>query len=220
MPDLGPAAEHQTDKLAAHHVGGSKRPHRPAAEQAGATRIVWLTLYESRESHQTMNGVLTAAAASDSHLILLDWNAYSRSHPDWFQPDGVHTTTDGAIGLATLIHSELVTLGVAQVPSEVSAPGTSTTTTTAANVSPVIVTVSLPEASENQLYSAPLRVNGGAAPYRWIRLEPLAHGILLAVDGLLTGIPRVGPGTFALAVKVTDSKGRHTTRRVLLRVKR
>jgi hypothetical protein len=36
-------------------------------------------------------------------LIVLDWVAYSASHPDWFEPDGLHVNPTGAAGLARLI---------------------------------------------------------------------------------------------------------------------
>jgi hypothetical protein len=194
------------------------------AEGVGVTRIVWLNLYESRMSYQDMNGMLAAAAAQDPHLTILDWNAYARSHPDWFQSDGVHLTPDGEIALATFIHSSLVTLGIAQQPPPAptttsSTTGTTTTTPAKAKTGPLaIVTSALPPARADRPYQASLKARGGKPPYRWVRIKPLPHGIELAADGLVAGIPRTGTGSFELYLKVTDANGRHATRRVLLRV--
>jgi hypothetical protein len=194
-----------------------------AAEAVGVTRVIWLNLYESRMSYQDMNGMLDAAAAQDPDLTVLDWNAYSRSHPDWFQSDGVHLTPDGEIALATFIHSSLVTLGIAQQPL----PATTTTTTSGTTTSTppprpaplAIVTSTLPAARAGLPYQAKLRARGGKPPYRWLRIKPLPHGIELATDGLVAGIPRTGAASFELYLKVTDANGRHASRRVLLRVR-
>lgn len=39
--------------------------------------------------------------------VLLDWVAYSKGHADWFQPDGLHLTFDGADGFARLLRQAL-----------------------------------------------------------------------------------------------------------------
>ncbi|HEV7563174.1 MAG TPA: hypothetical protein VGO24_06690 [Solirubrobacterales bacterium] len=39
--------------------------------------------------------------------VLLDWVAYSKGHPAWFQPDGLHLTFDGAAGFARLLRQAL-----------------------------------------------------------------------------------------------------------------
>ncbi len=50
-------------------------------------------------------------------LTVVDWNLYSRSHPDWFQPDGLHLTDVGAIAMATLLHRSLDELGLVVAPA-------------------------------------------------------------------------------------------------------
>jgi len=45
-------------------------------------------------------------AFEDAHadqVTTLDWPAYSSGHSDWFAPDGLHLTADGALGFAQLI---------------------------------------------------------------------------------------------------------------------
>jgi hypothetical protein len=39
--------------------------------------------------------------------VLLDWVAYGKGHGDWFQPDGLHLTFDGAAGFARLLRQAL-----------------------------------------------------------------------------------------------------------------
>jgi len=53
-----------------------------ALEDAGAKRIFWLTLRAARHPYLTMNAALEAAAADHPDLTIVDWNVYSRSHPD------------------------------------------------------------------------------------------------------------------------------------------
>jgi hypothetical protein len=41
--------------------------------------------------------------AHPDQVTTLDWPAYSAGHDDWFAPDGLHLTTDGARGFAQMI---------------------------------------------------------------------------------------------------------------------
>ena len=41
--------------------------------------------------------------AHPDQVTVLDWPAYSAGHRDWFAPDGLHLTTDGARGFAQMI---------------------------------------------------------------------------------------------------------------------
>jgi len=41
--------------------------------------------------------------AYPDQVTTLDWPAYSAGHGDWFAPDGLHLTTDGARGFAQMI---------------------------------------------------------------------------------------------------------------------
>ena len=41
--------------------------------------------------------------AHPDQVTTLDWPAYSAGHGDWFAPDGLHLTTDGARGFAQMI---------------------------------------------------------------------------------------------------------------------
>ena len=180
-------------------------------KQDGVKRVFWLTLREAQHPYIDMNDQLAGFVASHPELTILDWNAYSRGHPDWFQSDGLHLLPDGSFAMASFIHSALVDAGVVQPPVP-----PSTTTRSAAPVA--VVTRVLPPASEGHIYRALLTAKGGKPPYRWRRDGRLPHGFLLASDGLVTGIPRVGPGKFTVPVTVTDAKGHRASRQVLVRV--
>ena len=43
------------------------------------------------------------AEAHPDQVTILDWPAYASGHGDWFAPDGLHLTTDGAQGFAQMI---------------------------------------------------------------------------------------------------------------------
>ena len=87
-----------------------------ALRKAGAKRVLWLTLRADRTSYLSMNDVIRAAATRHPEMTVVDWNLFSRSHPDWFQDDGLHLDSVGALMMATLIHRSLDDLGLVAAP--------------------------------------------------------------------------------------------------------
>ena len=169
-----------------------------ALEKAGAERVLWLTLTEERQSYMNMNDVLRTVVAKHPEATIVDWQMYSRSHPDWFQGDGLHLGYGGAVGMATLVHKKLVEAGVVQAP--------------AARLT--IATKALPAGRVGRPYVARLRATGGTKPVRWARVTgSLPAGLRLLVDGRLTGTPKVA-GTKTAVVRATDSAGRTVSRRI------
>src|SRR5439155_16308182 len=166
---------------------------------AGVQHVLWPTLRATDHSYLTMNDQIQAAAARHPELTVVDWNLYSRSHPDWFQQDGPHLYGYGARAMATLFHKALVDVGVVAPP-------------------PQIVTARLPDAREGKPYSARLLVQGGVAPYRWSPVAPLPRGLRLAA-GRLSGTPVARPGAYTLRVRVVDAQGRNAVRPIPLRVR-
>ncbi|MCW3000671.1 MAG: acyltransferase 3 [Solirubrobacterales bacterium] len=62
-----------------------------------------LLLVTARRS-EPRNVVLRAAArAHPDQLLLVDWVAASRGHPEWFSGDGLHVSRPGAVAFAKLI---------------------------------------------------------------------------------------------------------------------
>lgn len=51
--------------------------------------------------------VRAAVKRHPKRSVLLDWVAFSNGHPEWFQPDDLHLTFDGAAGLARLFRQAL-----------------------------------------------------------------------------------------------------------------
>lgn len=43
------------------------------------------------------------AAKHKGRILLLDWVAHSAGHGDWFQPDGLHLTSGGAVAFTTFL---------------------------------------------------------------------------------------------------------------------
>ena len=136
-------------------------------------------------------------------MTLVDWNLYSRSHPDWFQPDGLHLTDVGAIAMATLVHRSLDALGLVAAPP---VPALA------------IVTRALPAARVGRRYSIQLSTRGGVVPVRWKRVAGvLPAGLALRPSGMLEGGPRT-VGRRPITLRATDVQGRSVTRRFLLSV--
>ena len=162
---------------------------------AGAQHVWWLTLRESQGQYAAMNDVLRRAAASHPELTLVDWNAYARPHPDWFQNDGEHLVYAGALGLAHLVHDSVLGLPIAL-------PGTGTHTVQSSwRVAP------LAAARLGRAYRAQLKVNGGAGPYRWrIVSGRMPPGMHLLANGVVYGRPRRA-GITRFTLEVRDANG-------------
>ena len=172
-----------------------------AFKAAGVKHVWWLTLRAAHHPYVTMNDDIVAAAQHHPELSVIDWNVYSRSHPEWFQTDGLHLLYQGAIAMATLIHKTLAADDIAAPP-------------------PRVTTSTLPLAHEGKAYSARLAAASGIAPYRWSLLERAPSGIHLESNGAIVGTPRVKVGRYTFNVRVKDAAGSTATRRLTLRIAR
>jgi hypothetical protein len=132
-------------------------------------------------------------------VTVVDWNVYSRSHPDWFQADGLHLLGPGAEAMATLIHNALLAAGVAARPAR-------------------ITTTTLPVAHHGKPYKAKLSATAGVAPYRWSLLERAPLGLHLEANGTVMGTARAKAGRYTFNVRLRDAIGSLTTRRLTLRI--
>ena len=170
-----------------------------ALTAAGVKRIFWLTLRAARHPYLSMNDDIAQAAAKHPQVTVVDWNMYSRSHPDWFQTDGLHLLGPGAEAMATLIHKSLLGAGVAAKPAR-------------------ITTTALPPAHRGKPYTAKLAAVAGITPYRWSLLERAPTGIHLEANGTVLGTPRAKAGRYTFDVRVRDAIGSLSTRRLTLRI--
>ena len=102
-----------------------------------------------------MNDVVRAAAARHPELTVVDWNLYSRSHPDWFQHDGLHLTDVGAIA-----HGNARAQRARRSRARRGSGRTA---------SLPIATRTLPPARVGRPYLARLTAAGGTRPVSWTR---------------------------------------------------
>ena len=174
-----------------------------ALEAANVKHVFWLTLRAAHHPYIGMNDEIVAAAAQHPEVSVIDWNLYSRSHPEWFQADGLHPLYGGAVAMATLVHQKLVAAKIA-VPA------------------PRVQTKTLPAGRRGRPYSARVRAVGGEAPYTWSLTGRLPAGLHLRPNGLLAGTPRGidATGTFTFVVRVKDGSGQAAVRKLLLRLRR
>jgi len=165
-----------------------------ALTAAGATHVLWLTMRESRAPYPTLNALLDKAAARWPQLELVDWNAFSETHPSWFQTDDVHLTAEGGIAMAHLAHG-----AVMQV------------------LDPLRVSSTPLRLKARRAYAMRLRAEGGTPPYRWrVASGRPPRGFHLLANGTLvmTGASRA-QATLTLAV--TDADGTAAKLQVLER---
>ncbi len=172
-----------------------------ALKAAGVKHVWWLTLRAAHHGYVNMNDDIANAAQQHPEMSVIDWNVYSRSHPDWFQADGLHLLAPGSEAMAGLIHKALLTDGIAAKPVRVS-------------------TTLLPVAHRGKPYSAKLAAAAGIAPYAWSLLERAPRGLHLEASGAITGKPLVQPGKYTFNVRVKDSAASFATHRLTLRVAR
>ena len=176
--------------------------------KAGVTHVLWLTLHEARPSYASMNDAIHAAALRHPELTVVDWQLYSRSHPDWFQDDGIHLQADGAVAMATLIHNTLAALAI---------PAAATPVQTVKAFS--ILTSRLTGGVVGRPYSARLVARGGTGPLRWTRVSGLLpRGLQLRLDGRISGVP-TDSGTFTAQIRVVDARGTRATHTITLTVR-
>jgi hypothetical protein len=150
----------------------------------GAQHVLWLNLREAEEPFPELNAILEAKAQEYPQLQILDWNALSAPHPEWFQTDHVHLLDAGGVAMAHLVHGSVMAL-----------------------YAPLHVVGTLPPVRAGHPYAAKLQAAGGTAPYTWkVTAGRPPNGIRLLPNGRILGAPRQNvPMNFA--VTVTDSDG-------------
>ena len=168
-----------------------------------------MNLHEVRPEYAQKNAVLAAAALHHPELRVLDWNAYSSSHPEWYQTDYIHLVPAGGVAIAAFIHQAILdALAPPAAPPQPPKP----------QQPALVVKVKRTFVGRvgRQSSTASSRPSGGVGTLRWLatgralrqaKLHLLAHGVL-------RGRP-TRPGTHWLNLEVVDSKG--STARVTIR---
>jgi len=171
-----------------------------ALEQENVKRVFWLTLREARGPYPTMNVDIANAARRHPELSIIDWNAYSASHPEWFQGDGLHLLGPGSEAMAVLIHQSLLDAHIAVPPV-------------------AVATSAIPKPHRARSYRFQFTAAGGRAPYSWSLAGRLPRGLHLLASGTLSGTPRGPGGTFAFTVEVKDAIGQTATQKFVIRMR-
>jgi len=173
-----------------------------ALRKAGVEHVLWLTLRAERQSYLSMNDVIRAAAPRHPEMTVVDWNLYSRSHPDWFQDDGLHLNGDGALALATLVHRSLDELGLVAASRL------------------AVATTRLPTGRARRPFAALLATAGGTPPVVWrLKAGKLPAGVRVLRDGRLRGTPTIA-GRSVATMEATDAKGQSVSRRFVVVINR
>lgn len=68
-------------------------------------QVMWLTMRTER--FDVPNTALRAAQARHPTLLVVDWDAASSDHDNWFAADGMHLASGGRTGLAAFIGAQL-----------------------------------------------------------------------------------------------------------------
>jgi hypothetical protein len=145
----------------------------------GAEHVVWLTLHSAQAPYPELNGDLRAATARWPQLTLVDWDAASADHPEWFQLDAIHLDKRGGRALAQLIRTAVT-----------------------GYVQPLKIVV--PRLPAKGAVAARLQAVNGTAPYSWRAETQLPAGVHLRADGSLVGrLTR----PFRATVQVQDAYG-------------
>lgn len=178
----------------------------------GVSQILWATLAEASPAFARMNESLVARAVRHRELTIVDWNATSRGHRDWFQTDGVHLTLAGAIGMASLLRQAL---DGALSPPPMAA--VALTPPVASTPPPMVLPVTpLPVGRVGLRYVTRLVASGGTTPYHWKVISgSLPPGLRLAANGRISGTPTTS-GRTRLIMRAQDATGMASTRRVIL----
>jgi hypothetical protein len=178
----------------------------------GVQHVLWLNLHAVRPEYAQKNAVLAAAALHHSELRVLDWNAYSSGHPEWYQTDYIHLVPAGGVAIAGFIHQAIL---------DALAPRAATPQP---KLRPLVVKVKRAFVGRvGARFDRRLSASGGAGTLRWLATgRGLRQAKLhLLPGGVLRGRPtRVG--THWLTLEVVDSKGAtaHVTIRFTVRPRR
>ena len=177
----------------------------------GVQRVLWLNLHEVRAEYAQKNAVLAAAALHHPELRVLDWNAYSSPHPEWYQTDYIHLVPAGGLAIAAYIHQAI--LDALAAPS---APAPTQSKQPALVVKGKRTFVG----RVGRTFGVKLKASGGVGRLRWLTTDRTLRRakLHLLARGVLRGRPS-RPGTHWLNLEVEDSKGStaHVTIRFTVR---
>lgn len=87
-----------------------------AFRRAGVRAVVWVLLREASPNYRPINARIRevarrAAVRGDQPIVrIADWNSHGAGRSGWFTADRVHLNGAGAVGLATLLREEVLSV--------------------------------------------------------------------------------------------------------------
>ena len=69
----------------------------------GVSTVIWVTMQENRPLYRTTNAEIVSAARRWPQIRIADWHEASRTKATWFVDDGLHLSSQGAMGLARFL---------------------------------------------------------------------------------------------------------------------
>ena len=73
------------------------------AALADRSRVLLVNDKLARDWQDPNNDTLSAAGTQFANVVLINWNAISTPHPEWFVADGIHLNGDGRAAYASLV---------------------------------------------------------------------------------------------------------------------
>lgn len=70
--------------------------------------VIWVTMQENRLLYRTTNAAIRKASRRWPQMRVADWHEASRAKSTWFGHDGLHLSSQGAIGLARFLRPHVV----------------------------------------------------------------------------------------------------------------
>jgi len=168
----------------------------------GVQHVLWVNLHAIRPEYAQKNAVLAAAAQHHPELRVLDWNAYSSGHPEWYQTDYIHLVPAGGVAIATWIHQAILD-ALAPAPPPQPQPKQPPRHSTLVVKGKRTLLARVGRRVDRRLQAA-----GGVGQLRWSTVgRSLRHAKLhLLAHGELRGRP-TRAGTYGLHLEVTDTTG-------------
>ena len=74
----------------------------------GVGTVIWVTMQENRPLYRTTNAAIRQATRRWPHLRVANWHEASRTKTTWFGQDGLHLSSQGALGLARFLRPHLL----------------------------------------------------------------------------------------------------------------
>ena len=69
----------------------------------GVSTVIWVTMQENRPLYRTTNAEIVSAARRWPQIRIADWHEASKTKATWFGDDGLHLSSQGAMGLARFL---------------------------------------------------------------------------------------------------------------------